>query len=93
MSSITFADPFAPIEKRPPIEKPLDASEKRRKAREKRLGRPVGEHGGKREGAGRKRIGVYNIPLKLTRIQYLVLLEEGKGNLHFAVQKAIDKHY
>jgi hypothetical protein len=93
MSSITFADPFAEIGKRVPVEKVPDAKAKRRQAREKRLGRPVGQHGGKREGAGRKRIGIYNIPLKLTRIQHAVLLEEGKGNLAFAIQKAIDKHY
>jgi hypothetical protein len=92
MSSTTFSDPFKQPKYVSP-ERKAELAKKRREAREKRLGRPTGQHGGYREGAGRKRVGVYNVTIKLTRIQYLVLMEEGKGNLHFAIQSALDKHY
>jgi hypothetical protein len=92
MSSTTFADPFK-AKKYVSPERKAELAQKRREARARRLGRPIGQHGGYREGSGRKRAGVYNITVKLTRIQHLVLLEEGKGNLQFAIQSALDKHY
>ena len=68
--------------------------EKRRAARAKRLGRPVGKHGGYRKGAGRKRKIPYDsiVYINHTRIQKQILLDMGNGDLSAGVQKLIDEN-
>jgi len=69
--------------------------EKRREARAKRLGRPIGRHGGYRPGAGRK--GISNrkydfwIGVKVNRVQRM-LLEEEHGTVQAGIQALIDKN-
>lgn len=66
---------------------------KRRLARQEKLGRPVGEHGGQRAGAGRRRKEEHTITVKLNRIQQEVLEKEGHGKLSYGIQKLINKYY
>ena len=70
-----------------------EKSLKRLLAREQRLGRPVGEHGGKRPGAGRQRKAEHTITIKLNRIQQEVLEKEGHGKLSYGIQKLVNKYY
>ena len=69
---------------------------KRQKRREKRaakLGRPVGEWGGKRQGAGRPREKTpETFKLQLNNVQRLNLEELGNGNITLGIQKLIDKY-
>ena len=68
-------------------------SQKRREARAKRLGRPVGTHGGYRVGSGRPSNKKYDfwIGVKVNRIQRM-LLEEEHGTVQAGIQALIDKH-
>ena len=68
------------------------ASEYRRKWRAKKLGREVGEWGGKREGAGRpKTKSEETFNLKLNNIQKMNLKELGDGDIERGIQRLIDK--
>jgi hypothetical protein len=67
--------------------------QQRRKYREKKLGRPLGEWGGKRAGAGRPRQKTKEFfQLKINNIQRLNLEEMGDGDLTKGIQKLIDMH-
>ena len=69
---------------------------KRQKRREKRaakLGRPVGEWGGKRQGAGRPKEKIpETFRLHLNNVQRLNLEELGNGVIANGIQKLIDKY-
>jgi hypothetical protein len=69
---------------------------KRQKRREKRaakLGRAVGDWGGKRQGAGRPREKTpETFKLQLNNVQRLNLEELGNGNITLGIQKLIDKY-
>lgn len=62
-----------------------------RKNRAKRLGRPIGKHGGKRPGAGRPRVRKFDheIGINVTRIQEKILLDMGNGSVERGVQALI----
>ena len=66
--------------------------EKRRAYREKKLGRPLGQHGGYRPGAGRKRKKQWTeqVKVNLTRLQKMLLDE--MGGVEAGIQKLIDQH-
>ena len=68
--------------------------EKRRAARSKRLGRPIGTWGGRRKGAGNKktRDWTHEVRLNLTRIQVQILEDMGKGVLRDGIQALINEH-
>jgi len=70
----------------------LEEREKRRAARAKRLGRPIGTWGGNRKGAGERYKKPYDskVFIKHTRIQHSLLLDLGNGDLNAGVQKLID---
>ena len=75
----------------------LKQREHNRQLREKRLGRPVGTWGGKRQGAGIKKTKEepkYSnlIALNLNNIQKKVLIEMGNGDLDTGVQNLINQH-
>ena len=67
--------------------------EKRRAARSKRLGRPIGTWGGRRKGAGNKktRDWTHEVRLNLTRIQVQILEDMGKGVLRDGIQALINE--
>lgn len=93
----TFDDPFDyPEPFKPPIteDKKEEIREKRRAYRAKKLGRPIGKHGGYRKGAGRKRTRTWTnrVYLVLDRIQTKILMEMGNGNISNGVQKMIERH-
>ena len=59
----------------------------------KKLGREIGECGGKREGAGRPKNKVQeNFNLNLNNIQRMNLKEIGDGSIERGIQRLIDKH-
>lgn len=59
----------------------------------KKLGREIGEWGGKREGAGRpKSKSQENFSLNLNNIQRMNLKEIGDGSIERGIQRLIDKH-
>lgn len=69
--------------------------EKRRKdEKSKRLGKTVGEWGGKRKGAGRPKYLPYNtiVKLQLNGVQKKVLTEMGNGILNAGIEKLINEH-
>jgi hypothetical protein len=69
--------------------------EKRRKdEKSKRLGRTIGEWGGKRKGAGRPKYLPYNtiVKLQLNGVQKKVLTEMGNGILNAGIEKLINEH-
>jgi len=70
----------------------LEEREKRRAARARRLGRPIGTWGGNRKGAGERFKKPYDskVFIKHTRIQYSLLLDLGNGDINAGVQKLID---
>jgi hypothetical protein len=70
----------------------LEEREKRRAARAKRLGRPIGTWGGNRKGAGERYKKPYDskVFINHTRIQHSLLLDLGNGDLNAGVQKLID---
>lgn len=71
-----------------------DLREKRRAYRAKRLGRPIGKHGGYRKGAGRKRKRewTHRVYLVLDRIQVKLLEDLGNGDLHKGAQLLIERN-
>ncbi len=91
-------DPFEnyPEEFKPPIsdDKKEEIREKRRAYRAKKLGRPIGKHGGYRKGAGRKRIRewTHRAYLNLDRIQVKLLEDLGNGDLSNGVQVLIERN-
>ena len=75
----------------------LKQREHNRQLREKRLGRPVGTWGGKRQGAGLKKKTeepkyTNLIALTLNNIQKQVLIEMGNGDMDAGVQNLINQH-
>jgi len=75
----------------------LKQREHNRQLREKRLGRPIGTWGGKRQGAGLKKKTeepkyTNLVALTLNRIQKQVLIEMGNGDLDAGVQNLINQH-
>jgi hypothetical protein len=67
--------------------------QKRRDKRAAKLGRPVGEWGGKRQGAGRPREKTpETFRLQLNNVQRLNLEELGNGVITNGIQKLIDKY-
>lgn len=82
-----------------PFQYPSEEDWKRQKTREyrrewwaKKLGREIGQWGGKREGAGRPKNKVQeNFNLKLNNIQRMNLKELGDGNIERGIQRLIDK--
>lgn len=59
----------------------------------KKLGREIGEWGGKREGAGRPKSKVQeNFNLNLNNIQRMNLKEIGDGSIERGIQRLIDKN-
>jgi hypothetical protein len=67
--------------------------QKRRDKRAAKLGREVGEWGGKRQGAGRPREKTpETFKLQLNNVQRLNLEELGNGNITLGIQKLIDKY-
>lgn len=66
--------------------------EKRRAYRAKRLGRPIGKHGGYRPGAGRPKVKKYTdeVKVNLTKIQRMLL--EDMGGVEIGIQKLIEEH-
>ncbi len=93
----TFDDPFSyPEPFKPPKteEQKADIQAKRRAYRAKRLGRPLGKHGGIRKGAGRKRTRDWShrVYLVLDNIQVKLLEDMGNGDLSNGVQALIWRH-
>jgi len=94
----TFDDPFSdyPEPFKPPKteEQKEDLREKRRAYRAKKLGRPIGKHGGYRKGAGRKRTRewTHRAYLNLDRIQVKLLEDLGNGDLSNGVQHLVEKY-
>lgn len=68
--------------------------EKRRAARARRLGRPIGQWGGSRKGAGRKRERIYDhmVGININRVQEQILREMGNGDLSSGVVALINEH-
>ena len=68
--------------------------EERSEKREKRLGRKVGSWGGRRPGAGRKKLRpwTHSVQLVLTPVQEKVLKEMGDGKLAVGIEKLISEH-
>jgi hypothetical protein len=92
----TLEDPFdypEPFKPQDIPEKAEELREKRRAYRAKKLGRPVGKHGGYRPGAGRPRVREYTHTayIKLDNIQVKLLEELGGGDLYHGIQKAIER--
>jgi len=84
-------DPF--VYEKPEFLKEIER-EKRRAARSKRLGRPIGTWGGRRKGAGTKKKLDYTheIRVNLTRIQLQILEDMGNGDLRKGLQALINEH-
>lgn len=98
--STEFDDPFAQYENvKPPEWFTKPKSDRHRIYREKKLGRKLGQWGGKREGSGRKAtkpkknvvLGL-NVGFKLNRIQEMSLMEMGEGDINKGIQALIDKY-
>lgn len=64
-----------------------------RRYKEKKQGKPFGQHGGARPGAGRPRKESHTITIKINRIQLAVLTEEGWGKLSDGIERLINKYY
>ena len=80
-----------------PIGTPQWKKERKREYRRqwwaKKLGREIGEWGGKREGAGRPKNKVQeNFNLNLNNIQRMNLKEIGDGSIERGIQRLIDKN-
>ncbi len=92
----TFDDPFDYPEPFKPSQLPgrkEELAQKRREYRAKKLGRPIGKHGGYRPGAGRPRVRNYThiAYVLLDNIQVKLLEELGGGDLRHGIQKAIER--
>jgi len=68
--------------------------EHRRKLREARTGKPVGQWGGKREGAGKKKPREYThlARLNMTNVQQQILADMGKGDWEAGLINLINEH-
>ena len=93
----TIDDPFDyPAEFKPPKteEQINELREKRRAYRAKRLGRPIGKHGGYRKGSGRprKREWTHRAYLVLDKIQVKLLEDLGNGDMHKGIQQLVEKY-
>ena len=68
--------------------------EKRKKQREKRIGRSVGTWGGKRDGAGLKKKKEYThlARLNMTNVQCQILSDMGNGDWETGLNKLINEH-
>lgn len=75
-------------------EKQEELADKRREYRAKKLGRPIGKHGGYRPGAGRPRVRNYThiAYVLLDNIQVKLLEELGHGDLQRGIQQAIERY-
>ena len=84
-------DPF--VYEKPEFIKQIER-EKRRAARAKRLGRPIGTWGGRRKGAGtkKKRDYTHEVRLNLNRIQVQILEGMGNGSIRDGIQALINEH-
>ena len=94
----TIDDPFenypAPF-KAPKTEEQINELRERRRAyRAKRLGRPIGNHGGYRKGSGRprKREWTHRAYLVLDKIQVKLLEDLGNGDMHKGIQQLVEKY-
>jgi len=72
----------------------LHEREHRRKLKEARTGKPVGQWGGKREGAGIKKKKEYThlARLTMTNVQYKILADMGKGDWETGLINLINEH-
>lgn len=72
----------------------LHEREHRRKLREARTGKPVGQWGGKREGAGKKKPREYShlARLNITNVQQQILADMGKGDWETGLINLINEH-
>lgn len=72
----------------------LKQRETRRTKREKKLGRTVGKHGGRRLGSGRPKVKLFDhtIGINVSSLQYKMLMEMGKGNLGEGVMALIKEY-
>lgn len=84
-----YPEPFKYTE-----EKRQSLAEKRREYRAKKLGRPIGKHGGYRKGSGRKktRPWTHEVKLELQSIQVQLIKDMGQGDLDKGVQLLIEKY-
>jgi hypothetical protein len=92
----TLEDPFdypEPFKPKDIPEKAEELREKRRAYRAKKLGRPVGKHGGYRPGAGRPRVRNYThiAYVMLDSIQVKLLQDLGQGDINQGIQAAIER--
>ena len=62
--------------------------------REQRLGRPLGEWGGKRKGSGRPKVVPFNhvAKLNLNDLQKKVLKDMGEGSISAGIQALINEN-
>lgn len=93
----TFDDPFQypePFKASELPEKKEQALNKRREYRAKKLGRPIGKHGGYRPGAGRPRTRPYThiAYVTLDRIQLKLIEDLGQGNFNQGIQQLIERY-
>lgn len=89
---VTIENPFVYPEGTPEWKKERKR-EYRRQWWAKKLGREIGEWGGKREGAGRPKSKLQeNFNLSLNNIQRLNLKELGDGSIERGIQRLIDRH-
>lgn len=93
----TIDDPFdypQPFKTPKTEEKQKELRDKRRAYRAKKLGRPIGNHGGYRKGAGRKRTRewTHRAYLVLDRIQVKLIEDLGNGDLSNGIQELVRKH-
>ena len=72
----------------------LKQREARRSKRAKKLGRSIGKHGGRRVGAGRPQIKVfdYTVGINVSSLQYKMLMEMGNGDLSDGVIALIKEY-
>ena len=72
----------------------LHEREHRRKLREARTGKPVGQWGGKREGAGKKKPKEYThlARLNMNNIQCQILADMGNGDWEAGLNNLIKEH-
>lgn len=93
----TLDDPFdypEPFKASQLPEKQEDLREKRRAYRSKKLGRPIGKHGGYRPGAGRPKVRTYThrAYINLDSIQVKLLEDLGQGDINKGIQAAIERY-
>lgn len=86
-----YPEPFKPPQTK---EQQDDTKAKRRAYRAKKLGRPVGKHGGYRKGSGRKRTRewTHKVMLVLDSIQLKLVEDLGNGDLSNGVQELVRRY-